>query len=73
MTEAILQNFVLGYSILGKSQLTPEGKDVRKLLFVNYDNEVLQAEYSNLFDLHAGFVLGVSVLGYSYLGPHEVT
>lgn len=71
ISEALKQNFVLGYGVLNKSMLIPKDRAKETLYFVDYDGRVLKVNYSNLFGLHAGFLLDVSILDYNYLMPRE--
>jgi hypothetical protein len=66
--------FTLGYSVLSKSRLcqsTHHSPQLGILPYVDYDGNVVEAQITKLADAQFGFILGVSVLGFSYLMPME--
>ncbi|RLJ03208.1 MAG: hypothetical protein DRP11_01445 [Candidatus Aenigmatarchaeota archaeon] len=67
----IKENFILGYNILGYSKLSPRGKHSSKFPTLTWRGEVFNVEYTKLEEPNAGFILGVTPLGFGVLIPRK--
>ena len=69
--NAMYENFILGYGILGISKLSPQGKYSSKVPVFTWKREYFEANYAKLAELQAGFILGITPLGLGLLMPRE--
>jgi len=69
--EAQRQNFILGYGVLGYSRLTPRASDTARLEVLDYDGRLLEVKYKFLDHVHNAFILGLTPLGFGFLGGKE--
>ena len=73
MDSALKKNFVLGYGILGYSNLTPRASEEAQLDFVDFEGRTVSMRYMFLDNLQYGFILGITPLGFGFLTPRETT
>ncbi|RLG74801.1 MAG: hypothetical protein DRO23_05635 [Thermoprotei archaeon] len=70
--HSTLQNtFILGYGVLGLSKLSPKASEETYTDVLTFDDEIITPKFRLLDHVHYSFILGLSVLGYSYLGAKE--
>ena len=69
--ESLRQSFVLGYGILGYSKLSPHGSDEAVVSMVDYRGNQVDVRFRSLDHVHHSMILGITPLGYGYLGSQE--
>lgn len=71
MMSALQNAFLLGMGLLGTTRLPEKEKELVKVPTVTYDDKLVDAYLKNLEDVHFGFILGITPLGYGYLVPKD--
>jgi len=69
--SVLSESFILGYGILGRTRLAEHGSEATKVPVYTYDREIINVRFKKLDEVHNGFILGLSTLGFSYLTPRE--
>jgi len=71
--ECYVQNFILGYSLLGVSKLSARagGGDRIATKIVDYDNRELEVAHYSVDHLQWGFILDISHLDVGFLMPED--
>ncbi|RLC73744.1 MAG: hypothetical protein DRI26_00200 [Chloroflexi bacterium] len=67
----IHENFILGYNLLGVSKLTPRGSQRATCAIKTWRREVFDVHYERFIQPQAGFILGVTPLGFGLLIPRR--
>ena len=62
-------SFVLGYSVLGRSRLSQASSEETTLKIRDYYGEEREVKFKYFAEGLAGFILGVTALGYGYVFP----
>lgn len=71
VAEAQPQAFILGYSLLGVSPLTPKQEGKPAITITDFDGNMVTVRFDNLAQLQYGFILGITPLGHGLLMPPE--
>lgn len=71
MHNALYENFILGYGILGISKLSERKEDGAKLTIVTWRKETIDSKYFKMSELQAALILGIIPLGLGLLLPRE--
>jgi len=69
LSNALTQSFCLGFGILGVSRLSERVDNYAVFSTVTYRGDFVEVRYGKLSDLHAGFILGLTPLGFGLLLP----